>query len=65
MRLKTFLIYLLLVGSKAWTSEDSVQQWVNEIEHRSTTTTSEASSPTKSSFESDVFLQLPGAGGGE
>ena len=52
---------LSYLGHAIWTSEESVQQWINTIEQRSNET-SEPSSPTKSSFDSDVFLQLPGGG---
>ncbi|XP_066917665.1 serine-rich adhesin for platelets-like [Clytia hemisphaerica] len=46
-------------GHAIWTSEESVQQWINTIEQRSNEI-SEPTSPTKSSFDCDVFLQLPG-----
>ena len=64
MSVFTYQFIYLGGGPNTWTSEENVQQWINDIEQRSTNT-SQASSPTKSSFDGDVFLQLPGGGGGK
>lgn len=49
-----------ILDTKEWTSQENVRSWIDNLtESELVSRASEASSPTKSSFESDVFLQLP------